>query len=85
MGCSCQRNNTIKNEKPEQHNETQETNTIRYSIKKNNNLERTKSTTEEEEILIYSEMLVNENKGDVLKYYVPMETIGEGSFGKVFE
>jgi calcium-dependent protein kinase len=30
-------------------------------------------------------MLVNENKGDVLKFYVPMETIGEGSFGKVFK
>ena len=40
---------------------------------------------DEEDILILSEMLVNENKGDVLKYYSPIETIGQGSFGKVFK
>ena len=30
-------------------------------------------------------MLVNENKGDVSHYYIPMQTIGQGSFGKVFK
>ena len=83
MGCTCQRNNTIKNDKPKTFSETPETRS-RNSIK-NNNFNRAKTVTDEEEILIFSEMLVNENKGDVLKFYVPMETIGEGSFGKVFK
>jgi len=83
MGCTCQRNNTMKNDKPKSFSETPETRS-RNSIK-NNNFNRAKTVTDEEEILIFSEMLVNENKGDVLKFYVPMETIGEGSFGKVFK
>ena len=39
----------------------------------------------EEQIKIYSEMLVNENKEDVKKCYEPLELIGQGSFGKVFK
>ena len=39
----------------------------------------------EEQIKIYSEMLVNENKEDVMKCYEPLELIGQGSFGKVFK
>ena len=86
MGCTCQRNNSLKNEKPEKRSETQETNSQRnYSLKTSSKLQRIKTKSDEEEILIFSEMLVNENKGDVLKYYVPIETIGEGSFGKVFK
>ncbi|MCQ2816332.1 MAG: protein kinase [archaeon] len=37
------------------------------------------------DIKIFSAMLVNENKEDVLKYYKPVQTIGKGSFGKVFK
>ena len=86
MGCTCQRNNSLKNEKPEKRSETQETNSQRnYSLKTSSKLQRIKTKSDEEEILIFSEMLVNENKGDVLQYYVPIETIGEGSFGKVFK
>ena len=70
MGCTCQRNNSLKNEKPEKRSETQETNSQRnYSLKTSSKLQRIKTKSDEEEILIFSEMLVNENKGDVLKYY----------------
>jgi calcium-dependent protein kinase len=44
-----------------------------------------KYKNDEEDILILNEMLVNENKGDVLNYYTPIQTIGQGSFGKVFK
>ena len=44
-----------------------------------------KFKNDEEDILILNEMLVNENKGDVSHYYIPMQTIGQGSFGKVFK
>ncbi len=76
MGCTCQKNNTIINESREKNIEI---NSRKLSLNQIN-----LSRKEEEEILIYSEMLVNENKGDILKYYIPLETIGEGSFGKVF-
>ena len=75
MGCTCQKNNTIINESREKNIEL---NSRKLSLNQIN-----LSRKEEEEILIYSEMLVNENKGDILKYYIPLETIGEGSFGKV--
>jgi len=32
MGCTCQRNNSLKNEKPEKRSETQETNSQRNFI-----------------------------------------------------
>ena len=37
------------------------------------------------ELLIYSEMLVTENKGDIIKKYVPVGVLGEGGFGKVYK
>ncbi|MCQ2816219.1 MAG: protein kinase [archaeon] len=37
------------------------------------------------DLKIYSAMLVNENKENVLDYYKPVETVGQGSFGKVFK
>ena len=40
---------------------------------------------EEQQIRILSEMLVNENKGDFRKFYKVEETLGEGSFGKVYK
>ncbi len=40
---------------------------------------------EEQQIRILSEMLVNENKGDFRKFYKVEETLGEGSYGKVYK
>lgn len=40
---------------------------------------------EENDIKIDMDMLVNENKEDVLKCYKPIEVLGEGTFGKVFK
>ena len=40
---------------------------------------------EEQQIRILSEMLVNENKGDFRTFYKVEETIGEGSYGKVYK
>jgi len=40
---------------------------------------------EEQQIRILSEMLVNENKGDFRNFYKVEETLGEGSYGKVYK
>lgn len=52
---------------------------------KNQKSENNIIASENNGILITSEMLVNENKEDVSKKYIPINTIGEGSFGKVFK
>jgi len=80
MGCSSDKCGLTKTLTRNKNN--QEENDLNISEP---NLKLNENVTNEDQILIYSEMLVNENKEDVLKYYVPMETIGQGSYGKVFK
>ena len=69
MGCSCDKNSISTND--------------RSDLDSSSSSIKIKNT--EEDILILSKMLVNENKGDVSHYYTPIQTIGQGSFGKVFK
>ena len=79
MGCSSDKNSkTIDNKK---HFNTQNTITsqnISQVLTQNN-----KNAENEEDILIYNDLLVSENKEEIMKYYIPLETIGQGSYGKV--
>ena len=69
MGCSC--TNTKVNEDEEEHqNYLTSFNTDIY---------------DEQQIKILSEMFVNENKDSFDKHYILIETLGEGSFGKVYK
>ena len=81
MGCSSDKNSkTIDNKK---HFNTQNTITsqnISQVLTQNN-----KNAENEEDILIYNDLLVSENKEEIMKYYIPLETIGQGSYGKVFK
>ncbi len=72
MGCSCDNNISTKDE-------TNSQNSSLSDLSKNQKLKNN------EEIYIISEMLVGENKGNILDYYSVISTIGEGSFGKVFK
>ena len=72
MGCSCDNNISTKDE----------TNSDNSSL---SNLSKNQKIKNHEQILIISEMLVGENKGNILDYYSVIKTIGEGSFGKVFK
>ena len=47
--------------------------------------EKTIENKNNKNLLIISEMLVTENKEDIVKKYVPVCTLGEGSFGKVYK
>lgn len=91
MGCSNQKNATIIIDTPsaEQKNNNSQKHHIEGTgsnlLPKKTQKEVDKDIQEENDIKIYSEMLVSENKGDVLKYYKPIEPIGQGSFGKVFK
>ena len=69
MGCSNSSTTVVENENGRLHS--------REGIE--NQLRDLKDGTD---IKIYSAMLVNENKGDVLKYYKPIQTIGKGRFLK---
>jgi calcium-dependent protein kinase len=69
MGCSC--TNTKVNEEEDDHRN--------YTTSYNTDIH------EEHQIKILSEMLVNENKDDFNKHYILIETLGEGSFGKVYK
>ena len=88
MGCSNQRSNTLI-EQPTTINNTQHKQQIQQlptHIHTNTQTQSTKPNDDDDiDIKIYAEMLVNENKEEILKYYKPLETIGQGSFGKVFK
>ena len=91
MGCSNQKNATIIIDTPsdgQKSNNSQKHHiegTSSNLLPKKTQKEVDKDIQEENDIKIYAEMLVSENKGDVLKYYKPIEPIGQGSFGKVFK
>ena len=72
MGCSCDTNISTKDE----------TNSQNSSL---SNLSKNQKLKNNDDLIIISEMLVGENKGDVLNYYSIIKVIGEGSFGKVFK
>ena len=75
MGSSCLTNRVEVNTFSEKtNNKPQFADCSEKTIAKNNN-----------NLLIYSEMLVTENKEDIVKKYVPVCTLGEGSFGKVYK
>ena len=72
MGCSYDKNISTKDE----------TNSDNSSL---SNLSKNQKIKNQEQILIISEILVGEIKGNILDYYSVIKTIGEGSFGKVFK
>lgn len=69
MGCSC--TNTKVNEEEDDH--------PNYFTSLNTDIH------DEQQIKILSEMFVNENKDSFDKHYILIETLGEGSFGKVYK
>jgi len=81
MGCSSDKNSkTIENKKNFNTQNTFTSQNISQVLTQNN-----KNAENEEDILIYNDLLVSENKEEIIKYYVPLETIGEGAYGKVFK
>ena len=92
MGCSNQKSSTVVVETPKNQKYRINSKEKNYHQKggfdllpQKNQAEIDKDIQEENDIKIYAEMLVSENKEDVLKFYKPLEPIGQGSFGKVFK